>query len=516
MRNIGKTLLALTIASFPLHSSQSATLLFKSNFGSGVVLNPPTNFLAATSGAGQAWQSITGVDSETGFDWSKKPLGAYFFGLQIITATPVDAVTINDQVYNTIRSVTGPDGKPVNELFQNLKYKPWIGATPTGMGAAQIPLLINRPWTIGDVQNLYISYWFKHQPDLVDRLDANISSGNWRAQFEFKTGGYNNTYAGDYRISTIILKGTDSKLYWSTKGDNVANGPWPRVDYWIERNTVIPVPVDKWFKFEVFWHRSTGADGRYWAAVDGQVIVDHLGPNMGDLNLPINRIFINNAYSGGSPEIQSQTTGLEIWDGFPCGEGVSCFAKADTTPPTVSITSPTSGTTVSGNVTVGVTATDNVSVSKVDFAVNGAAVANSVAAPYSFNWDSKTISNGSVGLSATAYDSNGNKATSSTVTVNVSNTVADTTAPVVSIVNPADGATLSGSVTISSTATDNSGAAGITQSLYIDGALKTTASGGNLSYSWNSKGRKTAKHIVSVTATDKAGNKSTKSITVYK
>ncbi|QOJ22950.1 MAG: hypothetical protein HRU78_04220 [Gammaproteobacteria bacterium] len=76
------------------------------------------------------------------------------------------------------------------------------------------------------------------------------------------------------------MKGPDNKLYWTTKGDNVANGPFTPVDYWREENHVVPVPVDKWSKFEVYWHRSSDSDGRYWAAVDGQVIVDHSGPNM--------------------------------------------------------------------------------------------------------------------------------------------------------------------------------------------------------------------------------------------
>ncbi len=425
--NYKATLLTiLTLASTP---ASAANLLFKSNFGSGVVLNPPTGFSAATSGAGNAWQSITGVDSETGYDWSKKPLGAYFFGLQIITAEPVNSSTIGSHVYNAIRTVPGPDGKPINELFHNLKYKPWVGATPEGKGAAQVPFLLNRPWTVGDVKDLYITYWFKHQPDLVESLDPKISSGNWRVQFEFKTGGYNNTYGGDYRIQTTILKGSDNKLYWMSKGDNVANGPWPRVDYWIERNMTVPVPVDKWFKYEVYWHRSTGADGRYWTAVDGQVITDHFGPNMGDLNLPINRIFISNSYSGGKPEIQSQIAGLEIWDDFPCGKGLSCFnKKIDSTPPSINITSPTDGSKVSGIVPI-----------------------NSV------------VSSGLLG-------------------------------------------------------------SGVKQTLYINGALKTTVNGSSLSYAWDvSKERllrtntgTSNKCTIMILARDAAGKTALKTITVYR
>ena len=50
------------------------------------------------------------------------------------------------------------------------------------------------------------------------------------------------------------------------------------------------------------------------------------GTEPGDHGLPVTRIMVNNAYSGGSPTVESHTTGLEIWDGFPCGDGVSCWA----------------------------------------------------------------------------------------------------------------------------------------------------------------------------------------------
>lgn len=300
-------------------ASHVGKLLFKSNFGPGVTIKAPHDLYANRLGG---WQGLTGTDSETGYNWSSPILDSYFNGVQLITVDPVTLTNIGDYITSEIRQAPGPKGDLVYELFTNVKIK-----APVGEGGSQAPLLINRPWNKGDVTDLYISYWFKFQADLADRLDSSVSSGNWRVLFEFKTGGYNNTYAGDYRIQTTVLKGSDNKLYWMSKGDNVANGPWTRVDYWIDRNFNVPVPLNEWFKFEVFWHRSTGNDGRYWAVLNGQVITDHYGPNMGDLNLPINRIFIENPYSGGSPSIQSEITGIEIWSGFPCGEGVSCYGE---------------------------------------------------------------------------------------------------------------------------------------------------------------------------------------------
>ena len=83
-------------------------------------------------------------------------------------------------------------------------------------------------------------------------------------------------------------------LYWQIEGDNEANGGLPYQVFWKVENCWHPVPVDEWFKFEVFWHRSHLSEGRVWMAVNGQVIVDCNVRNKGVSNAPINRIMIPN------------------------------------------------------------------------------------------------------------------------------------------------------------------------------------------------------------------------------
>ena len=94
---------------------------------------------------------------------------------------------------------------------------------------------------------------------------------------------------------------------------------------------------------------------------------------------------------------------------------------SDTTSPTVSITAPTSGATVSGSVNVTAEASDASGVSRVEFLVDGALKATDTSAPYSFSWDTGSSSNGSHTLTATAVDTFGNSGTSTGVTVTVSN-----------------------------------------------------------------------------------------------
>jgi thermitase len=202
--------------------------------------------------------------------------------------------------------------------------------------------------------------------------------------------------------------------------------------------------------------------------------------------------------------------------------GGTTTTPSDTTAPTVSIPAPVANSTVSGLVPVNVTAADNVGVTKVQLYVNGERVATDISSPFAFSWDSTRVANGMANLQATAYDAAGNAKTSTTVAVNVANktttTTGDTTPPTVTISSPSSGANLKGlsSVTVKSTATDNSGSSGIKLSLYIDGSLKASASGGSLSYTWNLSSVASGSHIIRVFANDAAGNKSSAGMYVSK
>ncbi|MBJ6749835.1 Ig-like domain-containing protein, partial [Geomonas anaerohicana] len=123
--------------------------------------------------------------------------------------------------------------------------------------------------------------------------------------------------------------------------------------------------------------------------------------------------------------------------------------------PTVSLASPVSGTTVSGTVAVTANASDNVGVSKVEFYRNNVLQATVAASPYSYNWDTTQVANGSYTLTAKAYDAVGNVTTSTNSSVSVANPVPDTTAPVVAVSSPASGSSVSGTVTVTAAASDN-------------------------------------------------------------
>jgi len=132
----------------------------------------------------------------------------------------------------------------------------------------------------------------------------------------------------------------------------------------------------------------------------------------------------------------------------------------DTTAPVVSLTTPVNVSSVSGTVAIAASASDNVGVSNVEFYLNGAIIYASNVAPYTYNWNSTSVANGSYTLIARAYDNAGNIGQSSSVSVTVNNVVPDTTAPIVTgFTIPATSSSLT--VPISSfTATDNVGVTG--------------------------------------------------------
>src|SRR6266404_3870691 len=127
----------------------------------------------------------------------------------------------------------------------------------------------------------------------------------------------------------------------------------------------------------------------------------------------------------------------------------------------VTITSPASGSTVSSTVSVAasVSGVGALTVRGVQFKLDDANLgAEDTSAPYSVPWNTTSASNGSHTLTAVARDSLGMLWTSDPVTVTVFN---DTTPPTVSITSPASGTIVAGTISVTASASDNVGVAGV-------------------------------------------------------
>lgn len=101
---------------------------------------------------------------------------------------------------------------------------------------------------------------------------------------------------------------------------------------------------------------------------------------------------------------------------------VASSGGGDTTPPTVSLMSPTGGQTLSGTVTLSANAIDNVAVSKVEFYAGSTLIGSAQSAPYSVSWNSSSLANGVYSFTAVATDTSGNETRSSAVSAGISNT----------------------------------------------------------------------------------------------
>jgi len=181
----------------------------------------------------------------------------------------------------------------------------------------------------------------------------------------------------------------------------------------------------------------------------------------------------------------------------------------DTQNPAVSITSPSKNSTVTGLVNVDVSASDNTGVTKVVLFAGSTKVGEDTVEPYHFTWDSTQKADGSVTLTAYAYDAANNQGNSGSHPVLVENIAdnpgpTDTTPPTVSFGGNLAGTVVSGTVKITVHAADNQQLSLII--LSIDGKLVASTNISPLSYSWNTRKVAAGSHTLKAVATDGAGN----------
>ena len=194
-------------------------------------------------------------------------------------------------------------------------------------------------------------------------------------------------------------------------------------------------------------------------------------------------------------------------------------ASGGTPPPalTASITSPASGATVSGMVTVNMAA-GNAQGSPTQFLLqlDSAATLSSQSvsgATAAASWDTTTAANTTHTLNLTVTDGAGRTATAA-ITINVVNPTGgpDTVPPSVTISKPSNGAWTGNSIDVTASAGDNVGMASLT--FYGDGTqfAKVSCAGAPSCQStqwWVTGPLPSGQHTITVVATDTSGNQTT-------
>jgi len=282
---------------FPPRTARRAVLLFRSGFDGEIQLAP-------ISGKYSTYQEIRGTDSLTNFTW---PLTAFnpnpqLTGIQIVIASARRAAPddINDYIDNRIVTVPGPAAYLTRALLMKvLKRSPATCCIQENLQTASVA---------APPMDMYERFSIRFNPELRRQVQSRRKRF-WRTVWSMKT-------KADYRIEAYVYGDANGDPYWYAHGDNNPAGP-PLVEYWSASNKSVPVPLDEWALVEIYLHRSTGSDGRFFWAVNGKTVIDHYGPNYGSRRQPVNVFMYSSVYGSIFPMYQ-WIDDLEIWTAPPC------------------------------------------------------------------------------------------------------------------------------------------------------------------------------------------------------
>ncbi len=184
---------------------------------------------------------------------------------------------------------------------------------------------------------------------------------------------------------------------------------------------------------------------------------------------------------------------------------------SDTESPTVAVTSPPAGATVSGTVTISADAADNIEVKFVEFFADNIKLQNGTVTspPFEYQWNTGSLAAGSShNIYAKATDTSGNTKTSPVVPVTIGGGGGgDTTPPTVAITSPLNNATVSGTVNINADASDNVGVQFV--EFFLDGAKlqNSTDYSAPYVYQWDASALPAGSgHSLYARAVDTSGN----------
>jgi hypothetical protein len=216
-------------------------------------------------------------------------------------------------------------------------------------------------------------------------------------------------------------------------------------------------------------------------------------------------------FISGYPRVAANQIGLIWTEGTTTYNVVAAALTTNSTVPTVSMSAPSDGATVSGPaVSVSATAGGSVAIAGMQFTLDGSNLGAEVTSiPYTITWNTSAAVNGVHTLSAVARDVAGNTSIASAVRVTVDN---DATPPTVSITAPGDGATVSGSaVQVTATAADNVGVIGV--QMLLDGTpLGAELTNAPYTVSWDTTSATASAHTLAARARDAANNQTTSAV----
>jgi hypothetical protein len=235
---------------------------------------------------------------------------------------------------------------------------------------------------------------------------------------------------------------------------------------------------------------------------------------------------LNLTVTDGAGRSATSATTVTVSNPSPGGGG------GDTTKPTVSITKPSNGAWTGASIGVGASASDNVALKDIKLWGNGVVFAtipcSGATCSGSVTWTTGPLPPGAYEINAVATDTAGNQTLSPTVTI-----FKDARSPVkssgatatggggtlppltASITSPANGATVSGDVTVSMAAGGASGTPVFGLKVDNDNTLSSGSTGtSTASTPWSTTAYSNGTHTLNLTVSDGAGRTATSTVTL--
>jgi hypothetical protein len=306
-------------------SATAATLLFKTGFEPGTAL---PSIPSSQAGPRAYFQYFSGTDNSTGFSWSQFPFqDAAAVGLH---NEPYGSDLVANHFFNKLDTSVYHSGS--QSLYLDIE-----GYT-NGLCCPQVPLQSSA--SSNPAKQVYLRYWMMLPSSLATFLSGNT-------QFYWHTGTAWKTL-DDYRqfLNFTTALDANSNPVYNTLHPNMiedaggincsSNSPRSCIytdpitgntyqDLSVQRkfvnvvNTSITIPTGKWFEVEYYFKRSTGSDGEFDTAINGQTVAKTFGPNYGVDLEEIRDMYWVSLYSSFFP-MSEWVDDLEIWDDPPCGQ----------------------------------------------------------------------------------------------------------------------------------------------------------------------------------------------------
>ena len=223
----------------------------------------------------------------------------------------------------------------------------------------------------------------------------------------------------------------------------------------------------------------------------------------GDAALLVGRTYTDSTYGITISVLSASATGATVQVSSASLAATSTALASSLDPATVgssvTFTAAVSGSSPSGT---------------VSFTADGSGLCSAALSSGIAKCSTSSLAAGTHSIAAAYSGDSANAGSTSPALSQVVSSVTDTTPPVVTITSPVNGATVTGTVTITAKATDNVAVASITLSL--DGNVVATTNTASISYKWNTKKAARGYHTITAVARDTSGNQASATIQVKK